>query len=280
MTSAALFVSMLSIAVSCMALGLAIASMVFTKAKWNRWFIVFQACLVFTMVSGFMLTLSSADPVFVTVLRWLQHVTIGVALVLLPLISGFIVGKPWSRRRRLFFYPIALVYALSGLTPYERIIQTTTFVAVLMFCIGLLWHNLGKIEDRRTRTFILTLNIVVVSLVPTTIMLFLRPGSEQIGFPVYVLAFSALLLVYFFNRFIAMSREGEEKQTDLSQYKVTERETEVIECICNGMTNKEIAKKLNISVNTVNNHVANIFEKMNINSRVDLLRKVKGGLWS
>jgi len=271
---------MLSVAVSCMALGLAIASLVFTKAKWNRWFIVFQSCLVFTMVALFMLTLSSADPVFVTVLRYLQHITMGVAAVLLPIICGYIVGKPWSRRRRLVFYPVGLVYALSGFTPWERIIQTTVFVADLMFCIGVLWHNLGKIEDRRTRTFILTLNIVVVSLVPTTIVLFLLPGSEQIGFPVYVLAFSALLLVYFYNRFSEMSRKGEKKQPDLSQYKVTERETEVIECICNGMTNKEIAKTLNISVNTVNNHVANIFEKMNINSRVDLLRKMNGGLWS
>ena len=271
---------MLSIAVSCMALGLAIASHVFTKAKWNRWFIVFQSCLVFTMVAGFMLTLSAADPVFVSVLRYLQHITMGVAAVLLPIICGYIVGKPWSRRRRLVFYPFGLFYAVSGFTPWERILQTTVFVADLMFCIGVLWHNLGKIGDRRTRTFILTLNIVVVSLVPTTIVLFLLPGSEQIGFPVYVLAFSALLLVYFYNRFSEMSRKGEKKQPDLSQYKVTERETEVIECICNGMTNKEIAKTLNISVNTVNNHVANIFEKMNINSRVDLLRMMNGGLWS
>ena len=271
---------MLSIAVSCMALGLAIASVVLTKAKWNRWFIVFQACLVFTMVTGFMLTLSAADQVFVTVLKYLQHITMGVAVVLLPVISSFIVGKPWSNRGRLAFYLLGVIYVIAGFTPFERIVQTTVFVAVLLFCIGVLWHNLGKIEDRRTRTFILTLNIVVVSLVPTAIVLFLLPGSEQIGFPVYVLAFSALLLVYFYNRFSAMSRDGERKQPDLSQYKVTERETEVIDCICNGMTNKEIARKLNISVNTVNNHVANIFEKMNINSRVDLLRMMNGGLWS
>lgn len=280
MTAAVLFVSMLSIAVSCMALGLAIASVVLTKAKWNRWFIMFQACLVFTMVAGFMLTLSAADPVFVSVLRYLQHITMGVAVVLLPIISSFIVGKPLSSKGRISFYPFGIIYFVGGFTPYEDIIQTVVFVAVLVYSVTVLWVNLGKIEDHRTRTFILTLNIVVVSLVPTAIVLFLLPGSEQIGFPLYVLAFSALLLVYFYNRFSAMSKDGEKKQPDLSQFRVTERETEVIDCICNGMTNKEIAKKLNISVNTVNNHVANIFEKMNINSRVDLLRMMNGGLWS
>ena len=53
-----------------------------------------------------------------------------------------------------------------------------------------------------------------------------------------------------------------------------------MQLICEGLTNKEIAQELNISVNTVNNHVANIFSKMDVRSRIDLLKALKEGPWS
>lgn len=282
MTSIALTVYMLSIALSSMALGLAVASSAFTKAKWNSWSIVFQSCLLFLMVTGFLLTLSASHPVLETIFRYIQHAVMGFVLIMLPLLVSFIVGKPWSGTGRAIFYPLGALYVVSGFTPWIRPVQTAIFLGVLLFCIGELWRNLGKIEDRRTRSFILSLNIVVVALVPTTVLLILFPEWDQIGFPLYVIAFSILLLSFFYNRFSAKAREEDKKNVhvDLSEYRITERESEVIDCICRGMTNKEIAKKLNISVNTVNNHVANIFEKMNISSRIDLLRKVKGSLWS
>ncbi|MBR5668606.1 MAG: response regulator transcription factor, partial [Spirochaetales bacterium] len=66
----------------------------------------------------------------------------------------------------------------------------------------------------------------------------------------------------------------------LSRYKISEREFTVVQLICEGLTNKEIAQELNISVNTVNNHVANIFSKMDVRSRIDLLKALKEGPWS
>ncbi|MBO4716591.1 MAG: response regulator transcription factor, partial [Spirochaetales bacterium] len=53
-----------------------------------------------------------------------------------------------------------------------------------------------------------------------------------------------------------------------------------VQLICEGYTNKEIAQELSISVNTVNNHVANIFSKMGVRSRIDLLKALKEGPWS
>ena len=41
------------------------------------------------------------------------------------------------------------------------------------------------------------------------------------------------------------------------------------------MTNKEIGDELSISVNTVNNHIANIFSKTQVRSRIDLLNILK-----
>lgn len=49
--------------------------------------------------------------------------------------------------------------------------------------------------------------------------------------------------------------------------KLTDRETEVLELIAEGMLNKEIAKKLYISEKTVKNHVSNIFKKLKVSDR-------------
>lgn len=48
---------------------------------------------------------------------------------------------------------------------------------------------------------------------------------------------------------------------------LTNRETEVLKLIAEGMINKEIAKNLYISEKTVKNHISNIFKKLDVNDR-------------
>lgn len=55
---------------------------------------------------------------------------------------------------------------------------------------------------------------------------------------------------------------------------LTAREKTVLNLVVDGSTNAEIAKLLGISKNTVNNHVAHIFDKYNVNSRAELIAKV------
>jgi two-component system response regulator NreC len=61
---------------------------------------------------------------------------------------------------------------------------------------------------------------------------------------------------------------------------LTDRENEIISYIVNGYTSSEIAKKLIISPYTVNNHRRNIFRKLNINSKGELIKMaLKEGLF-
>jgi two-component system, NarL family, nitrate/nitrite response regulator NarL len=48
---------------------------------------------------------------------------------------------------------------------------------------------------------------------------------------------------------------------------LTRREQEVLDLICEGQTNQEIADSLIIELGTVKNHVHNILKKLNVNSR-------------
>jgi DNA-binding NarL/FixJ family response regulator len=51
--------------------------------------------------------------------------------------------------------------------------------------------------------------------------------------------------------------------------KLTEREMEVLRLVARGMNNRDIAKELFISENTVKNHVRNVLEKLQSHSRME-----------
>lgn len=56
---------------------------------------------------------------------------------------------------------------------------------------------------------------------------------------------------------------------------LTEREIEILGLIVQGYTNREMGDALNISVRTVETHRSNLMEKLNLHSRVDLVRYAK-----
>jgi two-component system NarL family response regulator len=51
--------------------------------------------------------------------------------------------------------------------------------------------------------------------------------------------------------------------------RLTERELEVLRLVAKGLNNREIAKQLFISENTVKNHVRNLLEKLQLHSRME-----------
>jgi len=50
---------------------------------------------------------------------------------------------------------------------------------------------------------------------------------------------------------------------------LSERELDVLRLVAQGRTNRETAKELNLSENTVKNHMANILDKLHLRSRVE-----------
>jgi DNA-binding NarL/FixJ family response regulator len=68
------------------------------------------------------------------------------------------------------------------------------------------------------------------------------------------------------NRFAGVSgKPRERKSLDL----LTEREMEVLKMVTKGLSNKDIAEGLCLSVRTVQGHLANIFNKLRVSSRTE-----------
>ncbi|WP_168119014.1 response regulator transcription factor [Paenibacillus sp. HB172176] len=63
-----------------------------------------------------------------------------------------------------------------------------------------------------------------------------------------------------------------EVQTKSKQSTLTGREQEILEWVAQGQTNREIAESLQISENTIKNHLKNIMMKLHLQNRVQLTR--------
>jgi DNA-binding NarL/FixJ family response regulator len=62
---------------------------------------------------------------------------------------------------------------------------------------------------------------------------------------------------------------------------LTERETEILGLVAEGLANKEIARRLSIAEKTVKTHLTNIFQKLGVQSRVQAaLHAIRTGLAS
>jgi DNA-binding NarL/FixJ family response regulator len=62
--------------------------------------------------------------------------------------------------------------------------------------------------------------------------------------------------------------------TVVSQYRLTPREEEILRLVLEGVRNKDIEKKLFISASTVRNHIYNIYQKLGVKSRLELIHRV------
>ena len=70
------------------------------------------------------------------------------------------------------------------------------------------------------------------------------------------------------NEFAAMSKATDERP-QMPAPRLTDREMEVLRLVAQGLNNRDIAKQLFISENTVKNHIRNILEKLHLHSRME-----------
>jgi len=73
-------------------------------------------------------------------------------------------------------------------------------------------------------------------------------------------------LVAALNELMKQAAAAPEKKT----YGLTPRELEVVTCIVEGCSNKDVAKQFSISEETVKRHLSNIFDKTGVSTRLEL----------
>lgn len=76
--------------------------------------------------------------------------------------------------------------------------------------------------------------------------------------------------IYFNNSY---KLDSTEKLTE--QYQLPSRKIEILLCMSNGMTNKEIAEKLFVAKSTIDDHVKEIYKRLEVSNRAECINKSK-----
>ena len=86
------------------------------------------------------------------------------------------------------------------------------------------------------------------------------------------------IIVYWSLIHLKSLAETKPKTTDITgndlifKYQISKRECEIISLVCSGLSNQEIADELFISLGTVKNHLYNIYFKLGIKNRTQLVK--------
>jgi DNA-binding CsgD family transcriptional regulator len=168
-------------------------------------------------------------------------------------------------------------------------IATLIYFASFTFAMLLGYGRLRRVWNTDRRNFVLGLLIFatvgylessasLMGGLQTTVASF---SSEESGFLFSSIPY-ALYGIFLINYFLhyplpAPLAKDELTEAFLAKYGITDREREIIQKVIEGKSNADIAGELFISLATVKTHLHNIYRKLEVDSRYDLLARVRSG---
>ncbi|WP_307971874.1 helix-turn-helix transcriptional regulator [uncultured Brachyspira sp.] len=184
------------------------------------------------------------------------------------------------------------------------IIANIIFYLLILYLLILGFINYKNIKDKMMKLIVKILGLITISIYPIMVyqLITINKNSLDIGsiditlvlfYIWWNLVMLGFLLWYFINiiknknMFVNESlnnnsndlknieNENNEIKKELKEeiINLTKREKQILSYLLSGKTNKEVALILDISLNTVNNHVANIYDKSGVKNRVELVNK-------
>lgn len=294
-----LLLSFFALSIISMDLCLAIVLNVRERQSWTGWFVVFIASL---LGLTFLFTLDQFSSLFFSgTVRFILHLIWEIffiadstfLIVVICFFGNWLIARPMILAEKFLAYFLGGGYlALAVLdqiyvNPLIAIGQNIFVTIAIFYVVAVMLATYQKIENPRVKIVALTLSIVSFSLCPLMVAANIWAVVSMISIPIVGLAYFIVFLVFLFVAISSPQKKEEEKSSasdllfpeDVAAYGITSRELEVIRLIKQGLTNKEIASYLSISVNTVNNHIANIFSKTEVRSRIDLLNLLQKASW-
>lgn len=181
--------------------------------------------------------------------------------------------------------------------PEKRIIVLGLFayaagiIYLLLFVYLLLVGFLGSKRDRPARELVLIWAILAfgsTGLIESIISIigYLQDPVVQItytdeNFLISTIPhiFMGVVMIYYFGGYILADRPSSDNTLSdafLKKFNISQRESEVIALMDRGLSNREIAEKLFVSLATVKTHAHNIYEKTGAKSRYSLSHMIRG----
>jgi DNA-binding CsgD family transcriptional regulator len=230
-------------------------------------------------------------------------VRFGLLIALLSLIQH-ILGRPVSKKIISVVRNSVIVLTAFWLVSWieipllgsqnivDQLMVFTDFLIFLMVIAAAFYLRyraafLPKVEYKRAIIFLST--IIIFPMVVGSIKLLIGASLGKISFilersMIYLTLMSFNLLTAWWGvKYASLISKYENVEVGIesidtddfeNRFKITKREMEVIDLICLGKTNKEIADLLFISVDTVKDHNYKIFQKTGVKNRTQLVKLV------
>lgn len=203
---------------------------------------------------------------------------IRIHLLVLIAISILICGIFFILKEGHWLFKEYVVYTEIG------ILVVVEFIYLTFFTIVVLTHakKYQKLYKNIVKNFIL---LLILGFLLRVIVLSLHELNTYVLAPLLLIYFLSNFFPVFYLKFksdliftpVSAEQPNEEKKALLfSKYRITKREKEIVEKICEGKTNQQIADELFIGLQTVKDHTHRIYSKIGINSRLKLVQMING----
>ena len=250
-----------------------------------------------------------SNEIFNTLYLFILSVSMSLMLYFIPAFLYRFLELKWAVKENIEYLILSVIFfilSILGILLHFNfyIIANRIFYLSILFLFVLSFLNYKNIKDKTIKFIVKILGLITILIYPILVyqLIILNKnvfdiGSIDITLVLFYIWWNLVMLGYLLWYFIGIiknknnvidknliennSKNIEENKIinkssskkEEEQINLTKREREILFYLLSGKTNKEVATILKISLNTVNNHVANIYDKSGVKNRVELVNK-------
>jgi DNA-binding CsgD family transcriptional regulator len=222
----------------------------------------------------------------------LERAAFASLIYFLPATINYLLGRRWTKGRLVQVLAAAVVYLVSGVVSLltggsmlPGMLAVLAFLLIILFVLVDASRSLPMVRDEGTRVSLFLLyGITFVFLPLAQILPLIVDGYERAVFlagALYYLAIGISANIFFLRALTSNDSQVWDSDNTGFLYScgkagLTTREIEIAGLISRGFTYKEIAAELDISPNTVSNHIGTIYRKTGTRSKVEMVNALRG----
>ncbi len=164
----------------------------------------------------------------------------------------------------------------NALWAFYPLCSIALFIEALALLIA--YKKITDAHDRKLAGYFLMAFIPQIAFSILDFILLRNIGFQltHLSYTVFSIFVFVDLSAYFFRSYGIDLDISDNKQSLKEKYSLSDREMEVTEMLAKGKSNQSIGESLHISINTVKSHIKNIYGKLGIKNRLQLMNILSG----
>lgn len=261
------------------------------------------------LLSFLAIPLFLSNSIFNILYYFTLSVSMSLILYFIPAFLYRFLNLKWKVKENVLYLILSVIFFVLSILGIILnfnfyIVANIIFYLLILYLLILGFINYKNIKDKMMKLIVKILGLITISIYPIMVyqLITINKNSLDIGsiditlvlfYIWWNLIMLGFLLWYFINiiknknmfvneslnnnsndsKNIENENNAIKKELKEEIINLTKREKQILSYLLSGKTNKEVALILDISLNTVNNHVANIYDKSGVKNRVELVNK-------